>query len=673
MSMYGFFGGTTGYTAATDEAQTKQMRDMAQTQEALGRAEEQRLLRLRNEEAYQNRNGDLPTIDDGTGGAMGSQVNLAPGTFVDQTPTTGTTTTTTGGAQSQQAAPQQQAAPRTLPATGATPVTPRVLPESGSTTIPGDMRVGSHTEQWRAIQDEKAAAMRALAGTRDQKARVDIMGRIRQLEKDALTAQDNARKAQRGLPTVPIKKPGATTNPFLRPGAPDQSAAETARLGKSTTQPATPDQTTAETARLLGKPVPQQAAPQQAAPQPAAPQQAAGTSEYDAVQTPYDDVITKAAQAHGIDPVLFKRLLGTESSFKPDAVSPSGAHAGLGIAQINAVHGLPDEFRLDPNRAIPWAAQYLSSLLKKHNGDWKAALYEYKGASSDKGKAAMDGPIAKILGPQGTPTAAPSATAAAQPAVAATGTTTVTTTKQVTPKQAEVLFSPENINTVAQDAQNALGLTRLKLAEIQRQLRYAPDAATARTLRTQAVDLVTQAQPAVYKDLSVRAYNGDDSALTGLAGKAGVRFAATNQGYVVATQRADGQWVASGRPMDRATFINQLYSQVTGASAKRAESIFEARLKGWVESTKAAAGQAGKIDLENIKHLNALRLAEFNNISGIQKELLKYNLTKDDVKNLRYDGLSGKGLFSAGNKVFAFEPGKIENGVQTEPVVIQIQ
>jgi hypothetical protein len=36
--------------------------------------------------------------------------------------------------------------------------------------------------------------------------------------------------------------------------------------------------------------------------------------QYDAINTPYDDVMTKAAQQYGIDPVVFKRLIGTESS-----------------------------------------------------------------------------------------------------------------------------------------------------------------------------------------------------------------------------------------------------------------------------------------------------------------------------------------------------------------------
>jgi soluble lytic murein transglycosylase-like protein len=122
--------------------------------------------------------------------------------------------------------------------------------------------------------------------------------------------------------------------------------------------------------------------------------------QYDNKVTPYDAIITQSAQQYGIDPVVFKRLLGTESSFNPNALGtplPSGQRA-IGIAQIlPQTHNIsPDQAR-DPNFAIPFAAQLFSQYLRQSGGDYNEALMRYKGASSEKGRAAMQGPINTIL------------------------------------------------------------------------------------------------------------------------------------------------------------------------------------------------------------------------------------------------------------------------------------
>jgi hypothetical protein len=127
----------------------------------------------------------------------------------------------------------------------------------------------------------------------------------------------------------------------------------------------------------------------------AAPTKAAQT--YDNKVTPYDAVIQQSAAQYGIDPVVFKRLLGSESSFSPTAVSPRGEKFGLGIAQIAAVHPLTREQKLDPNTAIPFAAQLFSQYLQKSGGNYEEALMRYKGASSEQGRAAMAKPINTIL------------------------------------------------------------------------------------------------------------------------------------------------------------------------------------------------------------------------------------------------------------------------------------
>jgi hypothetical protein len=103
-------------------------------------------------------------------------------------------------------------------------------------------------------------------------------------------------------------------------------------------------------------------APKAALPKPPKPDKA---TQYDSKVTPYDALIQQSAIQYGIDPVVFKRLLGTESSFNPTAVSPRGESFGLGIAQIASSHGLSREQRLDPNIAIPAGAQIFAAMLKQ--------------------------------------------------------------------------------------------------------------------------------------------------------------------------------------------------------------------------------------------------------------------------------------------------------------------
>lgn len=127
------------------------------------------------------------------------------------------------------------------------------------------------------------------------------------------------------------------------------------------------------------------------------PKIAQAAQQYDTVRTNYDSTIAQAAQANGIDPVIFKRLIGTESSFRPDAVSPRGERYGLGIAQINQVHGLSRADMLDPNKAIPFAAQLFKQYLDEAGGDYAEAIYRYKGASTDKGRQDMGPAVATVL------------------------------------------------------------------------------------------------------------------------------------------------------------------------------------------------------------------------------------------------------------------------------------
>lgn len=153
--------------------------------------------------------------------------------------------------------------------------------------------------------------------------------------------------------------------------------------------------------------------PKPAAPAVAAPAQPTRRAQaFDNKVTPYDAIIQQSAVQYGIDPVVFKRLIGTESSFNPTAVSPRGEKFGLGVAQIAAVHGLSREQMLDPNTAIPFAAQLFSQMVQQSGGNVEEALMRYKGATSEKGRAEMSKPIGDILSGL-TPSAAPAAPGAA--------------------------------------------------------------------------------------------------------------------------------------------------------------------------------------------------------------------------------------------------------------------
>lgn len=122
-----------------------------------------------------------------------------------------------------------------------------------------------------------------------------------------------------------------------------------------------------------------------------------GGNVWDTKKTPYDEIIVQEARRRGIDPVVLKRLIGSESSFNPRAVSPRGEKYGIGIAQIADVHNMSKEDRLNPSKAIPAAAELFAQYLKRADGDYERALQMYKGASSEGGKQRMAGPIRRIL------------------------------------------------------------------------------------------------------------------------------------------------------------------------------------------------------------------------------------------------------------------------------------
>jgi soluble lytic murein transglycosylase-like protein len=175
---------------------------------------------------------------------------------------------------------------------------------------------------------------------------------------------------------------------------------------------------------------------------------------YDNKVTPYDALMAQSAAQYGIDPVVFKRLIGTESSFRPDPGVVIGANGQrhIGIAQISDRHGLSDADRRNPAIAIPFAAQLLAKEIQKTGGNVEEALMNYKGASSPGGRAAMSKPIGDILSGL-TPSATP-ATAAAAPGAAPAAAAPAAAAPA--PVRSEADFYLANPQSIPMDMQRAI-------------------------------------------------------------------------------------------------------------------------------------------------------------------------------------------------------------------------
>jgi soluble lytic murein transglycosylase-like protein len=121
-------------------------------------------------------------------------------------------------------------------------------------------------------------------------------------------------------------------------------------------------------------------APSPTTPSPTTPPPVAAGASSAGVQDSLCLMIEAAATSQGVPIGFFTRLIGQESSFRPDAVGPvtrSGAQA-QGIAQFMpstaAERGLLDPF--DPVQALPRSAEYLRDL-KQQFGNWGLAAAAY--------------------------------------------------------------------------------------------------------------------------------------------------------------------------------------------------------------------------------------------------------------------------------------------------------
>ncbi|WP_424768261.1 lytic transglycosylase domain-containing protein [Paenibacillus sp. sgz302251] len=90
----------------------------------------------------------------------------------------------------------------------------------------------------------------------------------------------------------------------------------------------------------------------------------------------YDSIIEQAASRYGIDASLVRAVIKTESGFRADAVSGSGAK-GLMQLMDGTARGLGVTDSFDPVQNINGGTQYLASLLRKYNGEEQVALAAY--------------------------------------------------------------------------------------------------------------------------------------------------------------------------------------------------------------------------------------------------------------------------------------------------------
>lgn len=90
----------------------------------------------------------------------------------------------------------------------------------------------------------------------------------------------------------------------------------------------------------------------------------------------YGRLADQIARKHGLDPVIFGRLVMQESSGNPNARSPAGA---VGLTQLMpaTARGLGVRNPLDPRQSLEGGATYLQQQLKTFGGDYRKSLAAY--------------------------------------------------------------------------------------------------------------------------------------------------------------------------------------------------------------------------------------------------------------------------------------------------------
>jgi soluble lytic murein transglycosylase len=90
----------------------------------------------------------------------------------------------------------------------------------------------------------------------------------------------------------------------------------------------------------------------------------------------YDDLITVASQAYGVDSRLVKAIIKAESDFNPEAVSTKGAMGLMQIMPENLKH-LEIQNPFDPQENIMGGTRYFKYLYNRFDGELALSLAAY--------------------------------------------------------------------------------------------------------------------------------------------------------------------------------------------------------------------------------------------------------------------------------------------------------
>jgi soluble lytic murein transglycosylase-like protein len=97
---------------------------------------------------------------------------------------------------------------------------------------------------------------------------------------------------------------------------------------------------------------------------------------------PYNQLISKAATEHQLDPALIRAVIHAESSFRPTVTSRKGAMGLMQLMPQTAAHlGVKDAN--SPEQNIAGGSRYLADLLKQYNGEVNLALAAYNAGASN--------------------------------------------------------------------------------------------------------------------------------------------------------------------------------------------------------------------------------------------------------------------------------------------------
>jgi soluble lytic murein transglycosylase-like protein len=126
------------------------------------------------------------------------------------------------------------------------------------------------------------------------------------------------------------------------------------------------------------------------------------------------------AERYGLDPVIFTRMIETESSFNPNARNARTGATGLGqvmsaTAQDPGFGVTPLRDRLDAVENLRFSAEYLSAMVRRYDGDYRKGLAAYNAGPGtvDRVGGIPEIPetqdyLAKVLGGPMRPRARPS-------------------------------------------------------------------------------------------------------------------------------------------------------------------------------------------------------------------------------------------------------------------------